>query len=242
MMVLEVCIDCIESALAAQTGGAHRLEVCNSLAVGGTTPSHGLVERCLELTELPVMAMIRPHDGGFVYSDEEFATMLADIRAFQRLGVQGVVFGALREDGSLDLERCQRLVDAARPLQVTFHRAFDVVANPDRAFTELAELGIERLLTSGGAQNAMEGVPLIKRLCRRGGVSIIAAAGINAGNVREIVDETGVLEVHASASRPREFISGSASVAFGSGSRVTSAALVAELVRALPNSGAASRM
>ncbi len=226
-ILLEVCIDSIESARAAKQGGADRLEVCSSLAAGGTTPSFGLVEQCLAEVELPVMMMIRPHDGGFVYSADDLRIMLADIRTAQSLGVQGVVFGALTEELRIHKQQCAQLVDAAGPLETTFHRAFDVAADPLATFDDIVGLGFDRLLSSGQAATAEQGVPLLRQLRQRADASfaVLPGAGVNESNAPRIVAETGVGEVHASAS-----VAGAGqstrSVAFGNDRRITSAEVV----------------
>lgn len=201
-MQLEVCIDSIESAAAAQRGGANRLEICAALTLGGITPSCGLIEQCRELGGLDLMVMIRPHGGGFCYDGGAIDTMLCDIRVAQRLGVRGVVIGALTASGQIDVDACRRLIDAARPLEVTFHRAFDETTDPWRALDELVELGVDRLLTSGQASTAADGAPLIRKMVERVGsrISVMPGGGIHAGNVVELVRATGVVEVHASAS------------------------------------------
>lgn len=203
-MKFEVCIDHIESAFAAKAGGADRLEVCGALAVAGITPSYGLVEQCLEQVGVDVMMMIRPHAGGFCYGKTEVETMLRDIRVARKLGVAGVVLGALREDGRIDCELCQRLIEAARPLSVTFHRAFDLTPDPFEALDSLLGMGVDRLLTSGQAASALDGARLIRALVERAGRSlcVIAGAGINVQNVATLVRATGVREIHASASEP----------------------------------------
>ncbi len=201
-MKLEVCIDHIASAVAAKAGGADRLEVCGALAVDGITPSYGLVEQCFEQGKVEVMMMIRPHAGGFCYEKNEVDTMLRDIRVARQLGVNGVVLGALRKDGRIDRELCQRLIDAARPLSVTFHRAFDLTPDPFEALDSLLEMGVDRLLTSGQAASALGGAQLIRALVERAGTGlcVMAGAGICAQNVATVVRATGVREIHASAS------------------------------------------
>lgn len=232
-MLLEICVDCIESAMTAQDGGAHRIEICGSLAAGGTTPSLGLIRQCIQRCQIPSMVMIRPHDGGFVYHDGDLRTMLDNIEAVKQLGVQGVVFGALTSKGDVDLQAMGRLVKASGPLQITFHRAFDLVRDPLKALDAIMELGIERLLTSGQATTAEQGVPLIQQLVDRAGdrLSVMAGSGISSSNVNGIVAATRVAEVHASASVPRspEFASGD--VRFGDHSRVTSVDRVRELIQ-----------
>lgn len=203
-MKLEVCVDRIESARAAQAGGADRIEVCGALSIGGITPSRGLVEQCLELGSVEVMMMIRPHAGGFCYGAGDIDTLLRDIRVAKQLGVRGVVLGALREDGRIDRELCRRLIDAARPLSVTFHRAFDVTPDPAEALDCLLDLGVERVLTSGQAPSAFEGREVIRELVQRAGdaLVVLAGAGVRWQDVVPLIQATGVREIHASASEP----------------------------------------
>lgn len=237
-MRLEICIDCIESALAAQQGGAHRIEICGSLASGGTTPSLGLVRQCVQRCQIPSVVMIRPNDGQFVYDDDNLCTMLHDIEVVKELGVQGVVFGALTPDADIDVRAMEQLIEASRPLQVTFHRAFDVARDPLNTLDTIIELGIDRLLTSGQSVTAEKGVSLIHQLVDRAGhhLTVMAGAGINRSNVRRIVVEAGVSEIHASAGVLRlESLSqtpglSAREVRFGDNSRVTSAERVRELI------------
>lgn len=232
-MRLEICIDCIESALAAETGGADRIEICGSLAAGGTTPSFGLVQQCLQRCQLPSVVMIRPHDGGFVYSEDDMSTMLNDIAAMKKLGVQGLVLGALTAEGNIDVRTMQRLIKAAGSMQVTFHRAFDMVRDPLRAMDEIIGLGVDRLLTSGQKTCAEEGVSVIQQLVVRadGRLSVMAGAGVNASNVRRIIEVTEVTEIHASASISRMSDVALQEVRFGDDSRVTSVNHVRELIQ-----------
>lgn len=222
---LEICIDSIESALAAADGGADRLEVCSSLAVGGTTPSHGLVSACLSQTSLPVMMMIRPHDGGFVYGSCDIDVMLADIESAHALGVHGVVFGALTDNRRIDVEMCKRLVTASRPLSMTFHRAFDLVEDPLAALDQIINLGFQRVLTSGQAARAIDGVRMLQELNEHAGerITILAGSGINADNAAQIVANTGVRELHASASEPSTLQQSTSEIAFGGSHRITNA-------------------
>lgn len=201
-MKLEVCIDRIESALAARDGGANRIEVCGALSIGGITPSYGLVEECASFGGIEVMMMIRPHPGAFYYGNDELGTMMRDIQVAKEIGVHGVVLGALRTDGHVDRELCQRLIDSARPLSVTFHRAFDLTPDPIEALDILLDLGVDRLLTSGHASTAMQGVKVIRELVQRAGTDlcVMAGAGIRAQDIARLVRATGVREVHASAS------------------------------------------
>lgn len=204
-MLLEICIDRLASARAAREGGADRLEVCGELSAGGVTPSVGLVEACLALDGPAVMMMIRPHGGSFFYESDDVAVMLGDLRTAARLRVKGVVFGALTSDRRVDVETCRRLIDAARPLEVTFHRAFDLVRDPREALDALLDLGVDRLLTSGCAATAVEGAAVIRQLVTQaaGRLAVMPGAGVRGANVAELVRSTGVREVHASASETR---------------------------------------
>jgi len=233
-VLLEVCIDSIESAKAAKQGGARRLEVCSSLAVGGTTPSFGLVEYCAIDLEMPVMMMIRPHDGNFVYGDEDLQAMLTDIEVAKSLGVQGVVFGALSPSLELDLATTKALVEAAEGIEVTFHRAFDLVPDPISTLAQLEELGITRVLTSGQKATAMEGADLVKQLVSASkGISILPGSGVNSENAKQLVQQTGVQEFHASASVSADETQSNDHVQFGTDRRITSADKVRAIVRVL---------
>ena len=234
-MLIEICIDTIDSALAAENGGAHRIEVCGSLSSGGVTPSIGLIQQCVEQCGIPSMVMIRPHDGGFQYTKDEIDTMSRDILAAKRLGVQGVVFGVLNQENCVDTQAMERLIDTARPLEVTFHRAFDVVASPFAALDALVLLRVDRLLTSGQAITAESGTELIKQIVDRADekMSVMAGAGISSANARGIVATTGVQELHASASVPRYDLRTQTSVRFGDQSQMTSAQRVRDLVAAV---------
>lgn len=234
-MILEICIDAIDSALAAKSGGADRLEVCSSLAAGGTTPSIGLVRRCVDDIGLPVMMMIRPHDGPFVYHDQDVQIMLEDIDAGISAGVAGFVFGCLHKNDSLNIEQCRTLLSATGDRETTFHRAFDVAnmaTSPLKMLDQLIELGFDRLLTSGRAATAEKGSELIKQLVEHadGRIKILAGAGVSSENAKRIVEAAGITELHASASVPLVSTSSSAGeVSFGNACRVT----VAKKVKAI---------
>lgn len=201
-VLLEICVDSLESARAAEAGSAHRLELCANLNLGGTTPSYGLLQACLKQSKLPIMMMIRPRAGSFVYSDLEFEVMKRDVALAKCMGVQGVVFGCLSSDGNVDVQKTKELIDLARPLEVTFHRAFDVVADPFEALETLITLGIDHLLTSGQKATAYEGHELIQALVKQaaGRLSVMAGAGVSEENIAEIVQVTNVQACHASAS------------------------------------------
>nr|XP_055026725.1 copper homeostasis protein cutC homolog isoform X3 [Misgurnus anguillicaudatus] len=162
--LMETCVDSVESAINAERGGAGRIELCSNLLEGGTTPSTGLLQIVKENVKIPVYVMIRPRGGDFLYSDWEVEVMKKDIDQMKRHGADGLVFGALTEDGRVDSELCMELMATSRPLPVTFHRAFDMVHDPAVALEVLVSLGFERILTSGCDSSALEGLPVIKRL------------------------------------------------------------------------------
>jgi copper homeostasis protein CutC len=198
-VVFESCVDSLDGALASVAGGASRLELCAQLHLGGTTPDPALVRQIVAATSIPVVAMVRPRGGDFVYTADEFAGMIADIRALQAAGAHGVVFGVLGADGGVALDAMRRLIDAARPLPVTCHRAFDATPNLERSLDTLIAMGVERVLTSGGAATAWDGAPTIAALVGRahGKIRIIAGGRVRASNVTALVRTTGVDEVHA---------------------------------------------
>ena len=202
-MIVEACVDSVESALAAERGGAARLELCDALFDGGTTPSAGMIAACRERVSIPVFVIIRPRGGGFVYSDDELDVMRRDIVAARGLGADGVVIGALGTDGTVDVAQTRSLVDVAGDLAVTFHRAFDFTPAPGPALESLISAGVSRVLTSGGAPTAREGIPGIAALVRQAGdrLVVMAGGGVKEENVREIVDGTGVREVHVRLTR-----------------------------------------
>ncbi len=221
-MLLEICIDSLASARAARNGGADRLEVCSALAVGGTTPSTSLVEHCVNELGMPSMIMIRPHDGGFVYSEDDLRTMIGSIRVAKSLGIQGVVFGALTPDRKIDLESCKRLLEHSDGLEVTFHRAIDVAADPLDALAAIEQLGFSRVLTSGQNSTAIEGAGVIRQMVQQSTViKVLAGSGVNASNVTELIKQTGVQEVHASASITTSEAQTQGAVSFGSHRSVT---------------------
>lgn len=199
-LILEVCSASPESAIAAEAGGANRVELCDNLLEGGTTPSAGTVALCLKRVTLDVLMMIRPRGGDFLYTDIEVDIMLHDIEVAKSLEVYGVVFGLLTAAGKVDKARTGRLIEASRPLTVTFHRAFDMAADPFEALEDLIELGVDRILTSGQEPSAQQGIPLIGRLVNaaRERTIILPGCGINEKNIAEIISKTGVTECHVS--------------------------------------------
>ncbi len=196
---LEVCCGDMQSVLAAKEGGADRIELCRALEVDGLTPSAEMMAEAIGLG-IPVQVLIRPREGDFVYDEAEIETMLKEIRLAKRLGANGVVIGALKSDGSIDEETIRRLVSEATGLSITFHRAFDVCSQPTEALEQIVSLGCHRLLTSGQAPSAEQGIPLIKKLVEQSGgrLIIMPGAGVNQENARRILSETGAHEIHGS--------------------------------------------
>ncbi len=203
-VLIEACVDSVPSAMAAEAGGAGRVELCDNMIEGGTSPSAGTIAEAKARLRIPVFVMIRPRGGDFLYSDVEHDVMRRDIAHARDLGADGVVLGLLDRGGAVDVERTRPLVDAARPLPVTFHRAFDVARDADEALDALVALGVERVLTSGLAPTAMEGIALIARLVQRaaGRLGILPGCGIDETNVQGLVDQTGVREVHVRGTSP----------------------------------------
>lgn len=199
--VLEVCLESVADVLAAEAGGADRVELCADLVEGGITPSLGTLRLARQRARIPIMAMIRPRGGDFLYSELEFEVMLADIEAAKTAGADGVVFGVLTADGDIDAARTARLLRAARPLQVTFHRAFDMSRDVHAALETLIDLGIDRVLTSGGEASVPQGLPILKRLIGQAGdrIVVMPGAGIDEHNIAEVRRQTGARELHFTA-------------------------------------------
>jgi copper homeostasis protein len=197
--VLEVCVDSVVSAVAAEKGGAQRVELCSGLAEGGFTPSGGLIAMTRKRVAIPLHVLIRPRAGDFFYTRDEFEVMKRDITLAKQLGANGVVFGILAVDLRVDVPRTKQLVELARPLKVTFHRAFDEMADLLTALEDVISTGADRILTSGGVPTAKEGVNVIASLvaASQGRVTVMACGTIRERNVRRIIDSTGVNEVHA---------------------------------------------
>lgn len=201
--LVEIAANSPASALAAQDGGADRIELCTALELGGLTPSHGQIALARDRVRLPIHVLIRPRAGDFVYGDMDFEVMLDDVETALALGCDGVVIGALDRDGNIDVARCRRLIDAARGLDVTFHRAFDVSRDLSRSLEDIIALGCRRVLTSGAHAGAHAGAATIRRLVDQAGARLVVmpGGGVDAGNVAALRRLTGAREFHASAKR-----------------------------------------
>jgi copper homeostasis protein len=197
--LFESCVDSPEAALASARGGAGRVELCARLDVGGTTPDRTRIARCVAALAIPVFVMIRPRGGDFVYDGAEIAAMEADVAGAIASGAHGVVLGALRADATIDVDVMRRLIDRARPLPVTCHKAIDATRDPIEALDALLALSVDRVLTSGGAETAAGGATTIARMVARAGDALVvmAGGGVRAHNVAALVRQTGVREVHA---------------------------------------------
>ncbi|MBX7054334.1 MAG: copper homeostasis protein CutC [Pyrinomonadaceae bacterium] len=200
-IAVEICVDTVESAIAAQAGGAHRVELCDNLMEGGTTPSFGAVAVARELLDIKLHVIIRPRGGDFLYSETEFDIMKRDIAAAKGLGVDGVVIGILDAEGNIDTARTQVLTDLARPMAVTFHRAFDVCRDAFRAIDDLAEIGVDRILTSGQEATAVEGLEMLSEFVTYAAdrIVIMACGNLNERNINKVVAATKVKDVHFTA-------------------------------------------
>lgn len=199
-MLLEICASNYQSAINAQKAGAHRIELCSELAVGGITPGYGLLKKVMEDITIPVMVLIRPRSGDFVYSPADFNIMKRDIELCKELGCAGIVSGVLKEDFTIDIRRTSELIELSRPLPFTFHRAFDHVVNPEQAVMDLVNLGAQRILTSGQQPKAIDGIENLKTYQQIAGeeLTIMPGGGINAGNCSAFA-KAKFKEIHASA-------------------------------------------
>ena len=200
-MLLEICANSYQSAINAQDAGAHRIELCQELSVGGITPSCGLLKQVINNLEIPVFVLIRPRGGNFVYSDDEFEIMKIDIQLCKNLGCQGIVSGILNTDNTIDINRTRELLELSKPLSFTFHRAFDEVVSPKQALEHLIGLGVDRVLTSGQETSAELGLKLLQEFntISKGRITILAGGGISVENASKFKN-AGLNEIHASAS------------------------------------------
>jgi len=197
--LLEISVETLEAALAAHRGGADRVELCGNLNIGGVTPSIALMRKVRAQLRIPIFGMIRPRGGEFIYSDAEFAEMKRSIGEAKRARMDGVVLGLLKNERRVDIGRTRELVEFARPLHVTFHRAFDDCGDLRRTLEEVIQTGASRILTSGSAKSALEGAGILAELIAAAGnrITIVPGAGISASNIARVVKETGAREFHS---------------------------------------------
>jgi copper homeostasis protein len=197
-LIVEACVDSVESAVAAEKGGADRVELCCALLEGGLTPSAGAIELARKRLRIGLQVMIRPRGGDFLYTEAEYDVMRRDVDTARELGADGVVIGLLTPSGELDVERTRELVERARPLSVTFHRAFDMTRDPFAALDALASLGIDRVLTSGQEESALEGLELLEELVARAGdrIVVLVCGNLTEKNIARVARETGAKELH----------------------------------------------
>jgi len=201
MILVEACVNSPLSAIEAEKGGANRVELCDNLYEGGTTPSAATIKMTSQNIGIALHVLIRPRGGDFLYTDLEFEVMLHDIEYCKQNGVKGVVVGVLKENGTVDVQRTNELVKAAYPISVTFHRAFDMVDEPLKALEDVIATGCHRILTSGLSNKAWDGREMIAELVRHAGdrITIMAGSGINKENAEKLVQLTGVKEIHTSS-------------------------------------------
>lgn len=202
LYLLEISVESVAAAMAAERGGAQRIEFCSNAREGGTTPSDELLRAVRKRVRLPILSMVRPRAGDFVYSDAEFETMRSDIEAAKEFQMDGVVLGLLDTHGRIDIERSRKLVEHAKPLVVTFHRAFDECCDLQKSLEDVIKTGAARLLTSGGKQTADQALELLGDLVRSAGerLIVVPGSGLHAGNIRDAVKGTGAREYHAGLS------------------------------------------
>ncbi len=198
---IEICVENTDGLVAAQNAGADRAELCASLVEGGLTPSYGMVREAQRVARIPFFVMVRPRGGDFLYSEIEFNSMLEDVKAFREMGVEGVVAGCLTADGRIDVARMKAIVDAARPMKVTCHRAFDMTRDHVEAIEALVEAGVDRVLTSGCHDSGVEGIAVLREsvAAAKGRIVIMGCGALDASNIAHVLDATHVDEVHFAA-------------------------------------------
>ncbi len=204
--IIEICLESAQSVIAAEKGGADRVELCSDLFEGGLSPSIGTVRTAKRYTSIPINAMVRPRGGDFCYSDIEFEVMKEEVRAFKEEGVNAIVFGILRPDGTVDMERSSEIIELSRPLPVTFHRAFDMTRDLSASLEDLIALGVDRVLTSGGEATAIEGADTLMALIEMAGdrIVVMPGSGIKERNIRKLDSIVNAREYHMSLSSSRE--------------------------------------
>ncbi len=203
---LEICVDSVDSSIEAEKGGADRIELCGNMFEGGTTPSLGVLAITKEKVKIPIYAMVRPRGGDFCYTDTEFLVMKREAEVMKELKIDGIVFGILQADGSVDTKRCEKLMKIFDSDKITFHRAFDVTSNMEKALDDIISLGFERILTSGGEVNVMTGIISLKRIIQKAGdkIIIMPGSGINERNIKYIKDTLNAKEYHMQANKTVE--------------------------------------
>lgn len=236
-ITVEICVGDLESALAAERGGADRVELCDHLEVGGTTPGAGTIAEACRRLAIPAHVLIRPRGGDFVHSEAEIAAMRYEIKLARELGAAGVVIGLLKPDATIDRELTAELADLARPLSVTFHKAFDQSPELEQSLDTLIALGVDRVLTSGGRPTALEGMEALKRLVEqsRGRIAILAGGRLSLEHLHTIVTGAGINEVHL-GSAASTILAGSMTAAPRDGSEATWTGVNARRVRAIMDS------
>lgn len=236
--IIEIATTDFPTTESAVGGGADRIELCSNLAEGGTTPSYGMIRACREAFQVELYPIIRPRGGDFLYTDHEFRIMLQDIKICKELGCEGAVIGLLNKDGSIDIQRASRLVEAAYPLGITFHRAFDRCRDPFEALEQLVSIGCERILTSGQQPAAPQGAELIAKLNEIAAerIIIMPGSGVRADNIKMLAEKTGCTEFHSSLKGKRESSMDFKHPAFiNSSESYTNNAILAEDVKSLRN-------
>ena len=201
-MIVEVCANSYESAINAELGGANRIELCKDLHLDGITPDDEVVIKTLNKLKIPVFMLIRPRAGDFVYTNEEFELMKNDIIKFKKLGCNGIVSGVLNTDNTIDIERTKELIELSKPLEFTFHRAFDKIVDPIKGLEELIEIGADRVLTSGQEDSAIKGIKLIAKLIEitNNRITIMPGSGVKSDNINNF-KAIGANEIHGSFSK-----------------------------------------
>jgi copper homeostasis protein len=212
-VTVEICVGDVESAIAAEAGGADRVELCDNLAVGGTTPSAGTIAESCRRLSIPVHVLVRPRAGNFVYSESELAAIRHDIEVAKALGAAGTVLGVLTNEATIDRDQTARLVALARPLRVTFHKAFDQARDLLEALDTLIALDVDRVLTSGGRPTALEGLETLAKLVDRAGdqIAVMAGGRLDVDNLATIIRQSGIREVHLGSAVSREVYGAEAS-------------------------------
>ncbi len=198
---LEICCYSVESAIAAEKSGTDRIELCDNYSEGGTTPSYASIKYSINQLKIPVNVIVRPRGGDFLYSDIEYETIKQDVLAIKKLNANGIVIGFLTSTGKIDIKKTREIVNLSKPMEVTFHRAFDMCNDQVKALEQLKKIGITRILTSGAKNTVSEGIELIAELVKKAGneITIMPGSGINKNNLKEIIQKTKALEFHSSA-------------------------------------------